>query len=79
MCLQQNSQQGVFIEGLRETDAYPADPNMVMVGKNYLANVCVDILWKTMDLQVRVARYHNIYGPFGTYGGGREKAPCCVM
>ena len=29
-------------------------------------------------LQVRVARYHNIYGPFGTYDGGREKAPAAL-
>ena len=29
-------------------------------------------------LEVRVARYHNIYGPYGTYDGGREKAPAAL-
>ena len=29
-------------------------------------------------IQVRVARYHNIYGPYGTYDGGREKAPAAL-
>ena len=49
-----------------------------MVGKNYLVRECVDILWKIMALQVRVGRYHNIYGPYGTYDGGREKAPAAL-
>ena len=29
-------------------------------------------------IQVRIARYHNIYGPFGTFDGGREKAPAAL-
>ena len=45
-----------------------------MVGKNYSVRECVDILWR-IRIEVRIARYHNIYGPFGTYDGGREKAP----
>ena len=51
---------------------------MDMDGKNYLVKECADILWKIMVLEVRVARYHNIYGPYGTYDGGREKAPAAL-
>ena len=44
-----NKQQDIFIEGLKEEDAYPADPEMVMVGKNCSARECADILRRIMD------------------------------
>ena len=44
-------QNKVFIEGLKEEDAYPAYPEVDMDGKNYLVNVCVDILWKIMEFR----------------------------
>ena len=47
-------------------------------GKNYLVKECVDIFMEDYGLEVRVARYHNIYGPYGTYDGGREKAPAAL-
>ena len=34
--------------------------------------------WREHGLETRVARFHNIYGPFGTYDGGREKAPAAM-
>ena len=37
---------------------------------------CADILWKITVS--KIARYHNIYGPYGTYDGGREKAPAAL-
>ena len=39
---------------------------MVMVGKNYLVNVCEHFM-EDYGIEVRIARYHNIYGPYGTY------------
>ena len=38
---------------------------------------CVDI-FEDYGLEVRVARYHNVYGPEGTFDGGREKAPAAL-
>ena len=48
-----------------------------MVGKNYLARECVNFT-EDFGLATRVLRYHNVYGPLGTYDGGREKAPAAL-
>ena len=49
-----------------------------MVGKNYLAKECAIILMKILDFNCKIGRYHNIYGPIGTFDGGREKAPAAL-
>ena len=46
-----SKQQDVFVEGLKEIDAYPADPEDGYGWKNYLVRECVDILWKIMGLK----------------------------
>ncbi len=71
-------QQDVFIEGLRETDAYPADPEDGYGWEKLFSERMCRHFMEDYGLQVRVARYHNIYGPFGTYDGGREKAPAAL-
>ena len=71
-------QQNVFIEGLRETDAYPADPEDGYGWEKLFSERMCRHFMEDYGLQVRVARYHNIYGPFGTYDGGREKAPAAL-
>ena len=71
-------QQEVFIEGLRETDAYPADPEDGYGWEKLFSERMCRHFMEDYGLQVRVARYHNIYGPFGTYDGGREKAPAAL-
>lgn len=64
--------------GLREEDAYPADPdNFYGWEKLYIEKMC-EAYKKDYGLDVRIARYHNIYGPEGTYKGGREKAPAAL-
>jgi len=74
----QTKQQEVFIEGLKETDVYPADPeDGYGWEKLFSERMCRHFL-EDYGLQVRVARYHNIYGPYGTYDGGREKAPAAL-
>ena len=50
---------------------------MVMVGRNYLVREC-NHFYEDYGLDVKVARYHNVYGPCGTYDGGREKAPAAL-
>jgi GDP-D-mannose 3',5'-epimerase len=64
--------------GLKETEAYPADPdNEYGWEKLYSERMCA-AYWREHGLETRVARFHNIYGPFGTYDGGREKAPAAM-
>ncbi len=63
---------------LKEADAYPADPEEGYGWeKLYMEKMCQ---YYTQDygLETRVARFHNVYGPLGTYDGGKEKAPAAV-
>ena len=63
---------------LKEDDAYPADPdNFYGWEKLYTEKMC-EAYRRDFGLDIRVARYHNIYGPEGTYDGGREKAPAAL-
>ena len=66
------------VEGLREEDAYPADPNEAYGWEKLFAEEMVKAYQKDYGLDVRIVRYHNIYGPEGTYKGGREKAPAAL-
>ena len=67
-----SKQTKTFVEGLKETDAYPADPEDGYGWENYLAKECRHFS-EDFGLDTRVVRYHNVYGPLGTYDGGREK------
>jgi GDP-D-mannose 3',5'-epimerase len=63
---------------LAETDAYPAMPEdgygwEKLFDERMCRHFCEDF-----GLKTRVARYHNVYGPFGTWAGGREKAPAAL-
>ncbi len=73
-----SKQQEVFIEGLKEEDAYPADPEDGYGWEKLFSERMCKHFMEDYGIQVRVARYHNIYGPFGTYDGGREKAPAAL-
>ena len=74
----QEIQNDYHNEGLRESDAYPANPDSeygwekLFSERSYLAYA------RNKGLDVRIARFHNIYGPEGTYKGGREKAPAAM-
>jgi GDP-D-mannose 3', 5'-epimerase len=66
------------IKGLREEDAYPADPdNFYGWEKLYTEKMC-EAYQRDYKMDIRVLRYHNIYGPEGTYEGGREKSPAAI-
>ena len=71
-------QQDVFIEGLKEEDAYPADPEDGYGWEKLFSERMCRHFMEDYGLEVRVARYHNIYGPYGTYDGGTEKAPAAL-
>eukprot|EP00741_Cyanophora_paradoxa_P011196 tig00020554_g10816.t1 len=65
--------------GLKEADAWPAQPQDAYG----LEKLCSEELCKhymqDYGIQTRVARFHNIYGPYGTWCGGREKAPAAFL
>ena len=71
-------QNDATIQGLKESDAYPANPeDGYGWEKLFSERMCRHFL-EDYGLDVKVARYHNIYGPNGTYDGGREKAPAAL-
>ena len=63
---------------LREPDAYPAMPEDGYGWEKLFSERMCRHFTEDFGLETRVARYHNVYGPFGTYDGGREKAPAAV-
>ena len=66
------------VTGLKEEDAYPADPdNFYGWEKLYTEKMC-EAYQRDYGMDIRVLRYHNIYGPEGTYKGGREKVPAAL-
>lgn len=66
------------VTALKESDAYPAMPeDGYGWEKLFTERMCRHFL-EDFGLQTRVARYHNVYGPAGTWNGGREKAPAAV-
>lgn len=63
---------------LREEDAWPADPEEGHgLEKLYMEKVC-QYYRADYGLETRVVRFHNVYGPLGTYEGGKEKAPAAL-
>jgi GDP-D-mannose 3',5'-epimerase len=63
---------------LQEEDAYPADPeDGYGWEKLFSERMCRHYL-EDFGLEARVARYHNVYGPNGSWTGGREKAPAAI-
>ena len=67
-----SKQQKVFINGLKEEDAYPAYPEDGYGWEKLFSERMCRHFMEDYGIQVRIARYHNIYGPYGTYDGGRE-------
>jgi GDP-D-mannose 3',5'-epimerase len=66
------------VPGLKESDAYPAMPEDGYGWEKLFSERMCRHFSEDFDLVTRVARYHNVYGPHGTYTGGREKAPAAI-
>ncbi len=66
------------VPGLKESDAYPADPNEAYGWEKLFTEVMLKSFEKDYGMAVRIARFHNIYGPEGCYKGGKEKAPAAL-
>jgi GDP-D-mannose 3',5'-epimerase len=64
--------------GLKESDAYPADPEDGYGWEKLFSERMCNHYFDDFGLQVRVGRFHNVYGPHGTFDGGREKAPAAI-
>ena len=78
-CVYNGSKQNqTFIDGLKETDAYPADPEDGYGWEKLFSERMCRHFTEDFGLETRVVRYHNIYGPLGTFDGGREKAPAAL-
>ena len=71
-------QVDVFVPGLKEEDAYPAEPEDGYGWEKLFSERMCRHFYEDFNLQTRVVRYHNVYGPLGTYDGGREKAPAAI-
>jgi GDP-D-mannose 3',5'-epimerase len=63
---------------LSEPDAYPADPEDGYGWEKLFSERMCRHFSEDFGLDVRIARFHNVYGPFGTWTGGREKAPAAA-
>jgi nucleoside-diphosphate-sugar epimerase len=71
-------QTSSFIHGLKETDAYPAMPEDGYGWEKLFSERMCRHFYEDYGLETRIARYHNVYGPVGTFDGGREKAPAAL-
>lgn len=67
------------VSGLKEEDAIPADPEKGYGWEKLFAEQIVNYYREDYGLDVRIVRFHNIYGPLGAYDGGKEKAPAAIM
>jgi len=63
---------------LREEDAYPADPEAGYGWEKLFTEELCRYYWQDHHFETRIARFHNVYGPLGTYEGGKEKAPAAI-
>jgi GDP-D-mannose 3',5'-epimerase len=66
------------VTALREADAYPALPEDGYGWEKLFSERMCRHFMEDYGISVRMPRFHNVYGPFGTYAGGREKAPAAI-
>lgn len=73
--IMKKKQSDIDNPGLSESDAWPAWPQDTYGFEKLYAEELAIIYGRDFNIQTRMARFHNIYGPYGTWHGGREKAP----
>ena len=66
------------VDGLVEEDAFPADAEPGYGWEKLMMELHCKYFMEDHGLNVHIARFHNIYGPEGTYDGGREKSPAAL-
>ncbi|HET6408135.1 MAG TPA: NAD-dependent epimerase/dehydratase family protein [Chthoniobacteraceae bacterium] len=73
-----DKQRDPNVTALKEDDAYPALPEDGYGWEKLFSERMCRHFREDFGIEARVARYHNVYGPHGTYDGGREKAPAAI-
>lgn len=73
-----DKQSSADVTALREGDAYPAMPEDGYGWEKLFSERMCRHFTEDYGLPTRIARFHNVYGPLGTYDGGREKAPAAI-
>jgi nucleoside-diphosphate-sugar epimerase len=71
-------QRSAEVTPLKEEDAYPADPEDGYGWEKLYSERQCRHYWEDFGLETRVVRFHNIFGPLGTFDGGREKSPAAI-
>ncbi|HVM47141.1 MAG TPA: NAD-dependent epimerase/dehydratase family protein [Candidatus Acidoferrum sp.] len=71
-------QQDPKVRPLKESDAYPAMAERGYGWEKLMSEMFCQEYWHERGLKTFIARFHNVYGPFGTWDGGREKAPAAI-
>lgn len=71
-------QKETNVKGLEEQDAYPADPDNFYGWEKLFTEKMCEAYQRDYGMEIRMVRYHNIYGPEGIYEGGREKSPAAL-
>jgi len=66
------------VRALKESDAYPAMSERGYGWEKLISEMFCQEYWAERGLETHIARFHNIYGPHGTWFGGREKAPAAI-
>lgn len=66
------------VRALKESDAYPAMAERGYGWEKLFSEMVCQEYWAERGLRTAIARFHNVYGPYGTWDGGREKAPAAV-
>ncbi|MBN1139251.1 MAG: NAD-dependent epimerase/dehydratase family protein [Anaerolineae bacterium] len=71
-------QQDPNVRALKESDAYPAMAERGYGWEKLMSEMFCQEYWAERRMKTFIARFHNVYGPFGTWDGGREKAPAAL-
>jgi len=71
-------QTDAAVTPLREEDAYPAAPQDAYGWEKLITEKLCEYYAHDYGMETRIVRFHNIYGPYGTYDGGREKVPAAL-
>ena len=71
-------QQDPNVRALKESDAYPAMAERGYGWEKLISEMFCQEYWAERGMKTYIARFHNVYGPHGTWDGGREKAPAAI-
>ncbi|MFO1477286.1 MAG: NAD-dependent epimerase/dehydratase family protein [Verrucomicrobiota bacterium] len=66
------------VRALKESDAYPAMAERGYGWEKLISEMFCEEYWAERGMKTAIARFHNVYGPHGTWDGGREKAPAAL-